>query len=199
MTPEQLAAIRARADAATPGPWRVFGNQVVAENPNDPDGVGVSLGYMGYQGPKPRDWNARFTAAARSDIPALLDEVARLQAANAALTAGLQWALDEGGWRLWYYSGTVPPIIATTTSGYPATIRDPDPVAARYLAVVEAARAWRATALDLQLGYQQMDNEGVPGSAIRPVRQEYDRRFDVLEQAIDALNDGAGEAGDDAS
>ena len=79
MTPEELAAIRARAEAATPGPW---------------DGVpGRCI--------LPDDWNHRYTAHqviegciynpnaendhafiahAREDIPALVAEVERLQA-----------------------------------------------------------------------------------------------------------------------
>jgi len=84
MTPEELAAIRARAEAATPGPWR-----------------GVPGRYI-----LPDDWNHRYTAHqviegciynpnaendhafiahAREDIPALVAEVERLQAELARL------------------------------------------------------------------------------------------------------------------
>ena len=99
MTPEELAAIRARAEAATPGPW---------------DGVpGRCI--------LPDDWNHRYTAHqviegciynpnaendhafiahAREDIPALVAEVERLQAELAAARAriaALENQLDELG------------------------------------------------------------------------------------------------------
>lgn len=40
------------------------------------------------------------------------DELDRLRKRIADLEAGLQWALNEGGWRLWYYAldhGRKPP------------------------------------------------------------------------------------------
>lgn len=39
-----------------------------------------------------------------------------------ALTEALQWALDEGGWRLIYFSNNVPPIIKHNGMGGDATI-----------------------------------------------------------------------------
>jgi hypothetical protein len=70
MTDEQLAAIRARCEAATGGPWEV--------------GHKCEIYTRHYQvGPIGDFWepaDARFTAHAREDIPALLAEVERLRA-----------------------------------------------------------------------------------------------------------------------
>lgn len=73
MTPDELRAIRERAEAATPGEWK---------------GLDVSLFYqegwlangpiaMSYEAAKS---DAAFIAHARTDVPALLDEVERLHA-----------------------------------------------------------------------------------------------------------------------
>jgi len=83
LTPEQLLAIRKRADAATPGPWttRYGQRQLTVERES---GKGLPLAICadwdlapGYT-PSPHS-DAEFMAAARSDIPALLDEVERLR------------------------------------------------------------------------------------------------------------------------
>lgn len=78
MTPEELFAIEARANAATPGPWlvehwddrgRIYassGDDTIAEN----GGFGT---WDDVDGP-----NAYFIACSRADIPALLAEVRRL-------------------------------------------------------------------------------------------------------------------------
>ena len=76
MTEERLAAIKARAEAATPGPWRVGydgdvlsakGRCVVSSIHDDEDRM-------------PREHDAAFIAAAREDVTALLTEVERLRA-----------------------------------------------------------------------------------------------------------------------
>lgn len=74
MTDEQLAAIRARCEAATPGPWDAHAN----------------IGYCGIMADGDKRPLLRadtctfadgaFIAHAREDVPALLDEVARLRA-----------------------------------------------------------------------------------------------------------------------
>ena len=85
MTPEQLAAIRERANNATKGPWVALGNDIAVEVKtctcagNIP-GYGHEQ-YCGLDGPlitgaAPRD--AEFIAAARTDIPALLDHIQTL-------------------------------------------------------------------------------------------------------------------------
>ena len=85
---ETLDAIRARVDKATPGPWRAVtsrGTGAVAA----PDSVGCYV----YVNVRTHDdmtaetvsrWqdDARFVAAARTDVPALLDEVERLTASE---------------------------------------------------------------------------------------------------------------------
>lgn len=65
MTRQELDAIRARCEAATPGPWNVkeerfFTSNVIVASEND-----VCLG--------PSGPDAEFIAASRTDIPALLD------------------------------------------------------------------------------------------------------------------------------
>jgi hypothetical protein len=72
LTEEQKAEIRARADAATPGPWRQEGPRV----------------YFGFEGgiglraaPNPIS-NSHFIAHARTDIPALLSALEAAQSAN---------------------------------------------------------------------------------------------------------------------
>lgn len=83
MTPADLSAIEARANAATPGPWefevRGVGETLFAQR--ELHGVpvhGLNLVYT--QEP---DWNwpanRTFIAAAREDVPALVAEVRRLQ------------------------------------------------------------------------------------------------------------------------
>jgi hypothetical protein len=86
MTPEplsveQLQAIAARVDAATPGPWRS-------------EGVWFEIGEPGGHGfdNMASEEDAAFIAHARSDIPRLLAEVERLQTVVERLEkAGLYW------------------------------------------------------------------------------------------------------------
>ena len=75
-----LDAIRARAEAATPGPWKVWGDD---DGDSEDvfsvfDGEHNSLGLTGYYRRNALA-NAEFTANARQDIPDLLAEVERLQ------------------------------------------------------------------------------------------------------------------------
>lgn len=79
MSDDELAAIEARAAAATPGPWW----QKSHETPTG-DGVELSrlLCYFEDEG-DPRFWtwstDGVFVAHARTDVPALLAEVRRLR------------------------------------------------------------------------------------------------------------------------
>ena len=81
MTDEQLAAIRARCDAATPGPWvaRLVYNAVYGAEAegvrSEPDGTMI----CGPGFPHPGAEDAEFIAAARADVPALLEEISRLR------------------------------------------------------------------------------------------------------------------------
>lgn len=88
MTEEQLAAIKARAEAATPGPWQRV----------TPYGIGVESG----NGPVPlkvawaaQENDAAFISAAREDVPALLAEVERLRAAVGRLREGEEWFITH--------------------------------------------------------------------------------------------------------
>lgn len=86
LTPKQLAAIRERADAATPGPWEIEDNlyQCVLRTPNRHRAFARL--YCGdtvhnipnYGTPKMMRADAAFIRAARDDVPALLAEVERL-------------------------------------------------------------------------------------------------------------------------
>jgi hypothetical protein len=80
MTPEQLAAIKARADAATPGPWESATTGVWSDIEGDLWVADTS-----------HDYDAAFIAHAREDVPALLAEVdkwrARAEKAEAQVAA----------------------------------------------------------------------------------------------------------------
>jgi len=81
MSELDLAAIRARADAATPGPWKLWGMSVLADPVGDSNlDTAILVANTAF-----RDANGRlrtndadFIAAARTDVPALLAEVERL-------------------------------------------------------------------------------------------------------------------------
>ena len=75
MTEEQLLAIEARANAATPGPWQFSGlfYQVCSVAAHPP----IVL-IEDYRGPNPRS-DRIFIAHARTDVPALAAEVRSLR------------------------------------------------------------------------------------------------------------------------
>lgn len=79
LTPDQLAAIEARANAATPGPWR----SMVIDADNATVWAGGNTARTSYRiarvDCRAAD-NVEFVAAAREDVPALLAEVKRLTA-----------------------------------------------------------------------------------------------------------------------
>lgn len=94
MTPEELAAIKARAEAATPGPWEgatastyVRGVYTLSEYfvrcPEDD--VAIASEILEPATSQPSIDNAAFIAAARTDVPALVAEVERLQGQVAML------------------------------------------------------------------------------------------------------------------
>jgi hypothetical protein len=72
MTTDDLAAIKARADAATPGPWAIDFGSVVASDGED----FVTPCYPDERG----QLDADFIAHAREDVPALLARVRELEA-----------------------------------------------------------------------------------------------------------------------
>ena len=91
LTPEQVAAIAARADAATPGPFYVQEHEwpermfpiMAAGDPT------TAIAYVGFQN-GPNLENARFFAFARTDVPALVASHEALRATVEALRESLQ-------------------------------------------------------------------------------------------------------------
>lgn len=88
MTPERLAEIRKRADAASPGPWTWILDGSISEIWDADDCVVADTD--GHRSP---DDDADFIAHAREDIPALLDEVERLTRAIES------WKREEADWK----------------------------------------------------------------------------------------------------
>lgn len=84
MTNGELAAIEARANAATPGPWEDYYGEVTSAD----DAVhfrwlacdSPSPKWEGYQETEQASTDSAFIAAARMVIPALIAEVRRLRA-----------------------------------------------------------------------------------------------------------------------
>lgn len=72
MTPETLAAIKARCEAATPGPWKADGCELYVHHSRE--WVGETLRPDDPRAPR----DAEFIAHAREDVPALVDALDRL-------------------------------------------------------------------------------------------------------------------------
>jgi hypothetical protein len=118
MMTDRLDEIRARADAATPGPWETgsdgrYGRRVAVDPPGgEYREIAECSGYV--QPTEDTVVNAEFIAASREDVPYLLDrleaseqEAARLRA---ALTWGVEWIEAWPGecmpeWREWSERG----------------------------------------------------------------------------------------------
>ncbi len=85
MTPEERAELRKLADAATPGPWRACCDHQPDSHPcrlvtTDDDGVLSDLVATTHvEDELGRKDDQRFIAGARAAVPALLDEVDRLE------------------------------------------------------------------------------------------------------------------------
>ncbi len=101
----ELSAIAARADAATPEPWRVatgFPTTVLSQylSDNEADGTVAyeSVAECPTWGLSNSEADAAFIAAARSDVPALVAEVRRLRAAVEALTPLARLGLNARQW-----------------------------------------------------------------------------------------------------
>lgn len=105
-----VAALRALADAATPGPWEALpddflpercGGIVAGERQPDQENwerPSIVVTDSGYYPPRMND--AAFIAAARTALPQLLDRVEALEEANLGLRAELTTAQDGWGEQL---------------------------------------------------------------------------------------------------
>lgn len=95
MNDGRITEIRARADAATAGPWTTdsdfrYGRRVLADL--EPEGEYLEVAECsGYVMPSPATVvNAEFIAHARQDVPWLLDALAAARAENARLVETLE-------------------------------------------------------------------------------------------------------------
>jgi hypothetical protein len=87
VTEEELAEIEARANAAAEGPWIVVDTfQGQESGVEDAVGFSVVQPYIEFENSGLSPENARFIAAARSDIPRLITEIKRLRSDNAKHT-----------------------------------------------------------------------------------------------------------------
>lgn len=100
---ETLARIRKQADAATPGPWEHEPPPGPGEDPMRPICVypkedGGTLAYV-----QPLEADAEFIAAARTDVPWLLDQVeSRDKALDAALRLADQMEAEDAAMHDFY-------------------------------------------------------------------------------------------------
>lgn len=93
MSDDQMAAIRALCDAATPGPWKWWTSCSWRRLKSDRAGVSLSVAEPfvasdGHPDLDIKEADQAFIAAARTAVPALLDEVERLRAVVAKLSCG---------------------------------------------------------------------------------------------------------------
>lgn len=103
MTDADLAEIEARADAATPGPWRVDDKRPPECNIRH-EGPGWPIcGMWSLSDNRPE--NATFIAHARSDVKDLVAEVRRLQGAIETLRARLCGNVCHGDDCACFYQG----------------------------------------------------------------------------------------------
>ncbi|MFF9205102.1 hypothetical protein ACF1AE_25440 [Streptomyces sp. NPDC014986] len=110
MTPERLAGIAARAAAATPGPWCTDAWEIYQGAEYMP-GLSMWIGETcrGTSTPEQDRADAAFVAAARTDVPALLADAARLRTERDRYRSawrmayqrarGRGWAADRAGAR----------------------------------------------------------------------------------------------------
>lgn len=99
MTDEELAAIRARAEAATPGPWLADMTEIWSDSREYFSWLPHDRPYLSEDHPYSHsdqgNLDTEFIAHARQDIPALLAEVERLQERERKLVS-IVWAVAHG-------------------------------------------------------------------------------------------------------
>lgn len=115
MTHDELQAIKARAEVATPGPWTTGAGKirdgetrelVIAPN----DDVIVAIAYGGFGNPVDRtSQDRKFIAHARTDVPALVAEVERLR--------GLLNIAENAIDRFMRYDGKLPVLLSRHIEG----------------------------------------------------------------------------------
>lgn len=88
LTTQQLADIAARAGAATPGPWCADEWEIYQGAEYEPGLMWIGETCRGATSPEQDRADAAFVAAARTDVPALLAEIRRLQDELAEEKAG---------------------------------------------------------------------------------------------------------------
>lgn len=91
MTKDELTAIRERADKATPGPW--FAWRTIENGPT----VQRAAGFVFIVSARGTMDDAEFSAAARTDIPALLAEVERLKALARTMAGNIVRGMIQDG------------------------------------------------------------------------------------------------------
>lgn len=111
MTGEELAAIKARYDRATPGAWHFeeqYGPYFLA---SEVHGYMRGVGQLEFGEGDEADRDREFVLHAHADMAALLDEVDRLRAESERLHAQLDGAREEWGVRYpGWYQGEEDPI-----------------------------------------------------------------------------------------
>ena len=89
LTPADLAAMRARAEAATEGPWKQCGGSIIPPDELQGHFEHDPPDWIEWRSPEYPRWlaDAEFIAHARDDLPRLLDEVERLRGVVRGLRA----------------------------------------------------------------------------------------------------------------
>jgi len=135
-----LDAIQARADKATPGPWKLWAMSVLADPVGDSNldtAIPVADTFFRNADGRPRTNDATFIAHARTDVPALLAEVERLARIvngydrnpaeqRAAELIGHATTLNRLCWRMAVALGEIQP-------GQTSAVGDPDKLLDRVL------------------------------------------------------------------
>lgn len=81
MDEQRLSEIKARADAATLGPWKLRGRSIQAIDPDDPKWC-VTIAEEVFEDDLLMDYtseNGEFIAASRQDVPDLLEYIRKLE------------------------------------------------------------------------------------------------------------------------
>lgn len=124
MTHEELQAIKARAEAATPGPWRVdAGSEARYLRAEGESGALMSdTQYYPWTPDAEGDW--QFIAHARTDVPDLVAEVERLRVLAAESATTIEALIRECGGADPEDRATLEKLKAIRTEDEPQRIKD---------------------------------------------------------------------------